>query len=179
MEEKKEVAQIQENGPAEEETKQLGGGRYNYAKWRLDKPKEQGWSHELISCYYDQIKDKTSMDELLVLPEDGVDTLYKAFMANVEKMPNQPLLGTKGVKSYSWLTFAEAAKQAKFFACGCKEKGLVPEVEAEGRNYRFLGIQAKNRAEWGLAHLANMHNNCTTVALYDTLGVEASIYVIN
>jgi long-chain acyl-CoA synthetase len=67
---------------------------------------------------------------------------------------------------------------AKKFACGAMKLDLMPEIEAEGKNWRFIGIQSKNRKEWNLIHLANMHIKTTTVALYDTLGVEASKYVI-
>lgn len=42
-----------------------------------------------------------------------------------------------------------------------------------------MGIQAKNRLEWVICHLANMHQSATTVAFYDTLGPEASRYIIN
>lgn len=55
---------------------------------------------------------------------------------------------------------------------------LTPETEAEGRTYRFLGMQSKNRREWNLLHLANMHNNATSVALYDTLGPDAARYIM-
>jgi long-chain acyl-CoA synthetase len=55
---------------------------------------------------------------------------------------------------------------------------MVPEIEAEGSQWRMLGIQAKNRLEWVLCHLANMHQSVTTVAFYDTLGPEASRFII-
>jgi len=55
----------------------------------------------------------------------------------------------------------------------------MQEVEAEGKIWKFIGIQAKNRKEWNLIHLANMHNGTTTVGLYDTLGEEASKYIID
>lgn len=55
---------------------------------------------------------------------------------------------------------------------------LIPEVEGEGGQWRFLGLQSKNRREWGLAHIANFHNKCTSVGLYDTLGNDAIKYVI-
>jgi len=45
--------------------------------------------------------------------------------------------------------------------------------------FRFLGIQAKNRKEWGISHIGNFHSGTTTIALYDTLGEEASKYVID
>jgi hypothetical protein len=34
---------------------------------------------------------------------------------------------------------------------------LAPEIEAEGKKWRFLGIQSKNREEWNLTNWANMH----------------------
>jgi len=40
-----------------------------------------------------------------------------------------------------------------------------------------MGIQAKNRKEWCLVHLANMHQSTTTVAFYDTLGPEATRFI--
>jgi len=58
-------------------------GKFTYGQWRLDKPKEPGYSHELISTLYDKVKDQTSIDELLVLPSPGVNTLYKAFQASL------------------------------------------------------------------------------------------------
>jgi long-subunit acyl-CoA synthetase (AMP-forming) len=48
--------------------------------------------------------------------------------------------------------------------------GLVPEIQAEGQSWKFIGVQSKNRKEWNIIHLANMMNNVTTVGLYDTLG---------
>ena len=159
--------------------KQLEGGLFNYGKWRLDKPKEEGYSHELISAHFDAVKDQTNMDELLVLPAPGVNTLQKAFDSNLKKWPNAPLLGTKGKTEYSWLSWKEVDGLARDFAAGLAALDLTPEVEGEGRTWRFLGIQAKNRKEWGLSYLGNIRNNGTAVALYDTLGVEASKYVIN
>lgn len=55
---------------------------------------------------------------------------------------------------------------------------LIPEVEGEGKTWRFIGLQSKNRREWGISHIGNFYNKCTSVALYDTLGDEATAYVI-
>jgi long-chain acyl-CoA synthetase len=51
---------------------------------------------------------------------------------------------------------------------------MIPHVMAENHSWRFMGIQSKNRKEWFLTHFANMYHRVTTVALYDTLGVEAT-----
>ena len=63
----------------ETKTKQLQGGKFNYGKWRLNKPKEPGFSHELMSSWYPAIKGTTDEDTLEDLPFPGVDTLLKAF----------------------------------------------------------------------------------------------------
>jgi len=41
-----------------------------------------------------------------------------------------------------------------------------------------MGIQSKNRKEWVLTHAADIHQNITTVAFYDTLGPEATMFVV-
>jgi long-subunit acyl-CoA synthetase (AMP-forming) len=56
---------------------------------------------------------------------------------------------------------------------------LCPDIEAEGKNWKFLGIQAKNRKEWNISHLANMHIGSTTVAFYDTLDDDAFKFIVD
>jgi hypothetical protein len=50
-----------------------------YGFWRMDKNPQPGFSRELISADFEKIKNTTTMDELEVLPFEGVDTLLKAF----------------------------------------------------------------------------------------------------
>jgi long-subunit acyl-CoA synthetase (AMP-forming) len=57
-------------------------------------------------------------------------------------------------------------------------KGLCPEVEAEGRKWQFMGIQSRNRLEWCMTHVAGMHQNITTVPLYETIGLKQMKFVI-
>ena len=35
--------------------------------------------------------------------------------------------------------------------------GLAPQVEAEDKMWRFIGIQSKNREEWNITNWANMN----------------------
>lgn len=151
----------------------------NYGFWRTDKPKEPGFSHELISCDYKLIKHQTSMDELLYFPDPAIDTLLKAFENNCKRMPGNELLGTRNGDKYDWMTFQQVQKSAMNYAAGCQKLGLCPDVEGEGKTWRFMGIQSKNRKEWNVVHIANMYLNTTTIALYDTLGVDALRFVIN
>jgi len=68
--------------------------------------------------------------------------------------------------------------RAKALASGMMSLGLLPQVEAEGKSWRFLGIQAKNRTEWTITHLANMHCKATTIGLYDSLGESETRYIV-
>lgn len=100
-------------------------------------------------------------------------------------MPNHPWLGTKekaanGKFMYSWMTVENVYKTAKNFGAGLMALNLIPEVEGDGtEQWRMLGIQAKNRVEWNLCHMGNYMAGGTTVALYDTLGQDASRFVCN
>ena len=42
-----------------------------------------------------------------------------------------------------------------------------------------MGIQSKNRREWQIINIGGMFQNVTTVALYDTLGPEATLAICN
>jgi len=41
-----------------------------------------------------------------------------------------------------------------------------------------MGLKSKNRKEWYLTHLANMHQKVTSVAFYDTLGPDATKFML-
>ena len=43
----------------------------------------------------------------------------------------------------------------------------------------MIGIQSKNRKEWVLTNISGMFSKVTTVALYDTLGQDAMLYICN
>ncbi len=43
----------------------------------------------------------------------------------------------------------------------------------------MIGIYAKNSAEWITVDLACLNSDITSVTLYDTLGVEATDYILN
>lgn len=111
------------------------------------------------------------------MPFEGVDTILEAFERNVKRIPDAEFLGTRVDDHYEWLTFKQVKRNAFNFAAGCAKLELIPSVKADGKDWRFMAIQSKNRFEWITVHLANMYNNCTTVALYDTLGVDATRYI--
>jgi hypothetical protein len=53
-------------------------GKWLYGSWRTDKPREPGFSPELISADFHKIAKGTNMEDVEYYHE-GCDTLYKAF----------------------------------------------------------------------------------------------------
>jgi long-chain acyl-CoA synthetase len=149
---------------------------FKYAYWNDKKEAEPGYSKELLS--YD-IPANCDMDTMICYNYDGVDTIVKAFNRTVERIPNNDLFGTRVGDKYEWLTFKETQDQVRALAHGLMALDLCPAVQNEGVDWRFLGIQSKNRKEWCMLNLADAHQKITTVALYDTLGKEAMRYIIN
>jgi long-chain acyl-CoA synthetase len=144
----------------------------------MDKDAEPGFSRELISTSTTKILDRTDLDTLEVYDTPGVDTLFKAMQSNLERIPNNPWLGTRVGDHYEWMTWTECMDIAQNLSYGIMALDLCPEVEAEDQTWRFMGIQSKNRKEWVLTHCADIHQSITTVALYDTLGPEATKFVL-
>ena len=89
------------------------------------------------------------------------------------------IVGEGDQKRYEWITWRDAVYQAECLSYGFMHLGLVPEIDAEGRKWRFISILAANCKEWIIAHVANMHQRITTIPLYQTLGNEAFKFVFN
>jgi long-chain acyl-CoA synthetase len=88
-------------------------------------------------------------------------------------------MGTRNGDKYDWMTWREVSEMAENLSYGFIHHNLAPTVSAEGKDWKFIGLQSKNRKEWYISSLANMHQNITSVSLYDTLGVDATKYIIN
>lgn len=56
---------------------------------------------------------------------------------------------------------------------------LVPKVEGEGKEWRFIGVWSKNRLEWTETLLASMHYRITTIGFYDAMSAEQVDYILN
>ena len=54
------------------------------------------------------------------------------------------------------MSFREARETAVNLAHGVEAFGLAPPTDVEGVNWKFMGIQSKNRKEWCLMNLGNM-----------------------
>lgn len=62
---------------------------------------------------------------------------------------------------------------------GLSHFGLCPEQKVDGKDYRFIGIIAKNREEWAISALASLRSSVTIVPFYDTLGADVIAFVLN
>ena len=103
------------------------------------------------------IEKGATVDDLYALPFDGVDTLYKAMRRNLQKIPNNDMLGTLVGDHYEWMGYKDMVDIAEHYSYGMMALDLAPPIQAEDREWRFIGIQSKNRKEWVLTNLANMH----------------------
>ena len=63
-------------------------------------------------------------------------------------------------------------------AAGYQALDFMPTQHMDGRDFKFMGVYAKNREEWAMSDLATIRQNGTTVAFYDTLGPAAVEFVI-
>lgn len=53
-------------------------------------------------------------------------------MYNLDRMPNQDMLGTRLNDKYEWITWRECLTLAEDFSHGVKALKLSPEIGAEG-----------------------------------------------
>ena len=68
-------------------------------------------------------------------------------------MPDHQLLGTNVGGKYEWLSFKQVDDLARDFAAGAMALDLAPEVEGEGRQWRFLGIQSNLNRNSNISHI--------------------------
>ncbi|XP_028331447.1 long-chain-fatty-acid--CoA ligase 5 [Gouania willdenowi] len=101
-------------------------------------------------------------------------TLYDVFQRGLRISGNGPCLGfRKPGKPYQWLRYKQVSERAELLGSGFLHKGLKPNSET------FIGIFAQNRPEWIIGELACYTYSMVAVPLYDTLGAEALVFIID
>ena len=160
-----------------------------YGRWRDDKEAEPGHSRELVSVntakeFYDNLAAQPHLNK------EGEDrTLMDAFKRQARTRGNEPFLGVRQrigtdengkpiMGDYSWETYSQVDQQLTRLAHGMLRLDLAPEVEGEGRQWRFIGIWAQNRPEWAKTLLACMHFKATTVGFYDAMGAQQVDFIL-
>nr|KAF6321968.1 acyl-CoA synthetase long chain family member 5 [Pipistrellus kuhlii] len=114
-------------------------------------------SNELLSYYFSDAK-----------------TMYEVFKRGLAVSDNGPCLGyRKPNQPYRWLSYKQVSDRAEYLGSCLLYKGYKPSQD------QFVGIFAQNRPEWIISELACYTYSMVAVPLYDTLGAEAVIYIIN
>jgi len=111
-----------------------------------------------------------------------VSTIWEAFKFTAGRLPDAGFTGTRDPSQpgapYVWKTWGQAETIINDLACGMVQLNLMPEVEGEGKLWKFMGIYSKNREEWAFTDLAALRQGGTVIAFYDTLGPSAVEFVI-
>uniref|UniRef100_A0A669BVD6 Arachidonate--CoA ligase n=1 Tax=Oreochromis niloticus TaxID=8128 RepID=A0A669BVD6_ORENI len=113
-------------------------------------------------------------DTLLEFYYDDTRTAYDMFQRGLMISGSGPCLGfRKPGQPYEWISYTEVAEQAQVLGSGLLAKGCQPNPE------QFVGIYAQNRPEWIISELACYTYSMAVVPLYDTLGLEAMVHILN
>ncbi|XP_045709962.1 long-chain-fatty-acid--CoA ligase 5 isoform X2 [Phyllostomus hastatus] len=113
-------------------------------------------------------------NDLLSYYFSDAKTLYEVFKRGLAVSDNGPCLGyRKPNQPYRWLSYKQVSDRAEYLGSCLLHKGYKPSQDC------FVGIFAQNRPEWIISELACYTYSMVAVPLYDTLGAEAVIYIIN
>ncbi|XP_024130954.1 long-chain-fatty-acid--CoA ligase 1 [Oryzias melastigma] len=113
-------------------------------------------------------------DTLLEFYYDDVRTAYDLFQRGLSITGNGQCLGyRKPGQPYEWISYTEVAQQAQWIGSGLLAKGCLPNPQ------QYIGIFGQNKPEWVISELACYTYSMAVVPLYDTLGVEAMVHIIN
>ncbi|XP_036620251.1 long-chain-fatty-acid--CoA ligase 1-like isoform X1 [Trichosurus vulpecula] len=113
-------------------------------------------------------------DEPLLFLYDDVTTLYETFQRGVLVSNNGPCLGSrKPDQPYEWISYKEVADKAECVGSALLQKGYKASPD------QYFGIFSQNRPEWVIIQQGCYAYSMVVVPLYDTLGNEAIIYIIN
>ncbi|ORY64048.1 AMP-binding enzyme [Pseudomassariella vexata] len=112
-----------------------------------------------------------------------IRTFHDLFQDSVKRFPSNKCLGsrpwnpiTKGWENkYEWLTYSEVAERTQNFGSGIVE--LHQRIGVTDHKYG-VGLWCQNRAEWQIADIAMVSQSLYSVSLYETLGPDASEYII-
>ncbi|NXN95391.1 ACSL5 ligase, partial [Rhinopomastus cyanomelas] len=105
---------------------------------------------------------------------EDAKTLYEVFQRGLYASGNGNCLGyRKPNQPYQWLTYKQVLDRAKYLGSGLLQKGCKPSSN------HFIGIFAQNRPEWIIAEYACYTYSMVAVPLYDTLGPEAIVHIVN
>lgn len=106
--------------------------------------------------------------ELILVPENGVNTMQDVFLNSVRKYPHKKLLGWRESEkgNYFWKTYSDCKTDAEQLGSGIINLVLRTHVnEYNNIAMNLVGVFAKNREEWLILEYANYLYNNTMVPL--------------
>ncbi|XP_068706539.1 long-chain-fatty-acid--CoA ligase 1-like [Montipora foliosa] len=108
---------------------------------------------------------------------DDVTTAHEAFMRGVNLSGDKPCLGFRSSPGgpYAWLTYNEVLERSFNTGSGLVEIGCHPADSG----HTFVGVYAPNRIEWVFVGQACNLYSMSLVPLYDTLGPDACVFIVN
>ncbi|XP_006022878.1 long-chain-fatty-acid--CoA ligase 5 [Alligator sinensis] len=113
-------------------------------------------------------------NKLLSYVYEDAKTLYEAFQRGLHVSGNGPCLGyRKPKRPYQWLTYKQVSERAEYLGSGLLQKGCKSSAD------QFVGIFAQNRPEWIISEYACYTYSMVAVPLYDTLGPESIVFIVN
>jgi len=80
---------------------------------------------------------------------------------------------------YVWKSFGDCYRTSRAIANYFMHHNLSPKTDTPEGHLRFVAIYAKNREEWVETDLGCMMTGITVVTLYDTLGKDATEYILD
>ncbi|KAI1717755.1 AMP-binding enzyme domain-containing protein [Ditylenchus destructor] len=117
-------------------------------------------------------------DELKKYRYNDVTTLYDVVRRGARVSNNGNMLGQRiqqidGEQPYVWISYNEVINQSLAVARALRKLG-----QGVGQG-TFIGIYSRNRPEWIIVEQAIYAYNNVLVPLYDTLGTDASAFIVN
>ncbi|EFP01041.1 CRE-ACS-13 protein [Caenorhabditis remanei] len=117
-------------------------------------------------------------DKLQAFLFEDARTLYQGVRRGARLSNNGPMLGHRVKQSdgsipYVWETYNQIIERAENVSVAFRELG-IPTGNDEN-----IGIYSKNRPEWIVTEFATYNYSNVIVPIYETLGSEASIFILN
>ncbi|XP_038677468.1 long-chain-fatty-acid--CoA ligase 5 isoform X2 [Scyliorhinus canicula] len=113
-------------------------------------------------------------DDVISYFYDDARTLYEAFQRGLHVSGNGPCLGYRKPKQpYQWLSYKQVSDRAEYLGSGLLHRGCNSSPD------QYIGVFAQNRPEWIISELACYTYSMAVVPLYDTLGPESIVFIIN
>ncbi|KAI9815692.1 MAG: hypothetical protein M1827_002088 [Pycnora praestabilis] len=122
-------------------------------------------------------------DGLLHSLDPSITTAHEIFEKTAYRYPRNRCLGhrpydpiKKTFGEYQWVDYQTVQRRRAHFGVGIVD--LHKQAGVMGDRYG-VGLWCQNRPEWQITDLACMSQNLFTVSIYDTLGPDATEYIIN